>query len=159
MVERTLSSLLRALKWVVIAIFAVMIAATFLQVICRYVLEAPLSWSEELSRYCFVWIVFLAAVIGLDRGALLGVDILTRRLPIVLQYRVALLCEILMGAFCMAVAYASVPVIKANALQSSPAIGLPMSWVYSVIPISMVLMVLVLVLRRAARSAEGEPAP
>src|SRR6266403_4196522 len=79
MPEHILSRLIRAIRLVVIAIFAVMIGVTFLQVVCRYAFGAPLTWSEELCRYCFVWIVFLAAVIGLERGALLGVDIAIRR--------------------------------------------------------------------------------
>jgi TRAP-type transport system small permease protein len=158
MPEHILSRLLRAIRLVVIVIFAVMIGATFLQVVCRYAFAAPLTWSEELSRYCFVWIVFLAAVIGLERGALLGVDIAIRRLPEGLKHRVALLCEILIGAFCALVAFASIPVLEVNALQNSPAIGLPMSWVYAVIPISMLLMIAVLVLKRMGSPHRAEQA-
>ena len=34
---------------------------TLAQVFWRYVLEQPLQWSEEVARYCFVWVTFLGA--------------------------------------------------------------------------------------------------
>ena len=40
-----------------------MVLVTLAQVIFRYVLAAPLPWSEELARYCFVWIVFLGGAV------------------------------------------------------------------------------------------------
>src|SRR5476651_2331400 len=40
---------------------AVITILTLAQVIWRYVLELPLQWSEEIARYCFVWVTFLGA--------------------------------------------------------------------------------------------------
>ena len=147
MAEQIIRSVVQALKWAVIALMTVMVVVTSLQVIYRYVLSAPLSWSEEASRYCFVWIIFLGAVLGLERGVHIGVDILTNRLPATIRRSLTIASHLLIGVFCLLVAYASWPVLEVNMLQTSPALGLPMTYIYAAIPVSMLLMVSVLILR------------
>ena len=39
-----------------------------MQVFYRYVLEAPLPWTEELARYLFVWTAMLAAAVSVGRS-------------------------------------------------------------------------------------------
>lgn len=127
----------------VIAISVLMVLVTLAQVIFRYVIEAPLPWSEELARYCFVWIVFLGGAIGLSRGIHLGVDLFVNQLPERLQTALGILTHALIACFAGAVVYASLPVITMNLLQRSPALGVQMSWIYIAIPVSMVLIVLI----------------
>ena len=76
-----LRALLTIAKASVVVISLVMVTVTLAQVIFRYVIAAPLPWSEELARYCFVWIVFLGGAIGLSRGIHLGVDLFVNMLP------------------------------------------------------------------------------
>lgn len=47
-----------------VVMFAVMVAAIFLQVIMRAVFNDPLSWSEELGKFIFVWISWFGISIG-----------------------------------------------------------------------------------------------
>ncbi len=144
-----LTALLSLAKISVIAISIVMVIVTLSQVIFRYVLTAPLPWSEELARYCFVWIVFLGAAIGLERGIHLGVDLFVNLLPAKLQKSLQVLSNVLIGCLAMAIIYASFPVIEMNFLQRSPAMGVQMSWIYIAIPTSMVLILLICVERIA----------
>ena len=76
-----LRAILTLVKVAIIAISIVMVCVTLAQVIFRYVIAAPLPWSEELARYCFVWIVFLGGALGLARGIHLGVDLLVNAFP------------------------------------------------------------------------------
>ena len=133
--------IVRLVRWAVIAAFALMITVTFAQVVSRYVLLSPLPWSEELARYCFVWIVFLGATLGLERGVHIGVDILTMLLPITLQRWLVRLNEVLIVAFTVVIIVASLPVLDANRLQFSPALGIQMARVYLAIPLGMAVMV------------------
>lgn len=134
---------LGAAKLSVIAISVLMVVVTLAQVIFRYVIEAPLPWSEELARYCFVWIVFLGGALGLSRGVHLGVDLLVNRLPKRLRTGIAALTNAMIACFAVAIIYASMPVIDMNMFQHSPALGVQMSWVYIAIPISMSLIALI----------------
>jgi TRAP-type C4-dicarboxylate transport system permease large subunit len=54
--------LLTKLERLVIAgLMAAITILTLAQVFWRYILELPLQWSEEIARYCFVWVTFLGA--------------------------------------------------------------------------------------------------
>ncbi|MEM9784810.1 MAG: TRAP transporter small permease, partial [Pseudomonadota bacterium] len=109
----------------------------------RYVIAAPLPWSEELARYCFVWIVFLGGAIGLSRGIHLGVDLFVNMLPAPMRRGLDALTSVLIAAFAATVIYASYPVLNMNMFQRSPALGVQMSWIYIAIPISMALIFLI----------------
>lgn len=141
--------LLAAAKGSIVVISVLMVAVTLAQVIFRYVLEDPLPWSEELARYCFVWIVFLGGAIGLERGIHLGVDLFVNLLPPKLRTGLDILSNALIGCFAAAVVYASYPVINMNMLQHSPAMGVQMAWIYIAIPTSMVLIVIIIIERIA----------
>lgn len=60
-----------------IAVFAVII----FQVFTRYVLDMPLSWSEEVARLLVVWLTFVGAGFVASRNAHIAVDILAVYLP------------------------------------------------------------------------------
>ena len=49
------------LRWAIILLMISMTVIVFLQVVFRYIWDAPLGWSEEVSRFLFVWVTFLAA--------------------------------------------------------------------------------------------------
>ena len=137
------AALLAVAKFSIIVISVVMIIVTLAQVVFRYVIAAPLPWSEELARYCFVWIVFLGGAVGLSQGIHLGVDLLVNKLPTRLRKGVAALTSLLIAAFAVVVIYASFPVINMNMFQRSPALGVQMSYIYIAIPISMGLIFLI----------------
>ena len=148
---RVLDWPLNLARWIIVAVFAGMIAITFLQVVFRYALTAPLPWSEEAARYCFVWIVFLGAALGLEKGFHLGVDLLVNRIPLNWRRQVELASNILLAGFALVVIYASLPVLQLNSLQHSPALGIQMTWIYLAIPASMVLILLIIVVRIVTR--------
>lgn len=135
--------LLSAAKISIIAISIVMIFVTLAQVIFRYVIAAPLPWSEELARYCFVWIVFLGGAVGLSRGIHLGVDLLVNAMPAPARRAMDALTNTLIAIFAATVIYASLPVLSMNMFQRSPAIGVQMTYIYIAIPISMGLIFLI----------------
>ena len=137
------AALLAAAKALIIAISVVMIVVTLAQVVFRYVVAAPLPWSEELARYCFVWIVFLGGAVGLSRGIHLGVDLFVNTLPARLRRRIDALTSALIAGFAATVIYASLPVLNMNMFQRSPALGVQMSYIYLAIPISMGLIFLI----------------
>lgn len=138
-----LSALMTVTKASIVVISVVMVCVTLAQVIFRYVIAAPLPWSEELARYCFVWIVFLGGAVGLSRGIHLGVDLLVNKLPKRKRSGMAALTSFLIAGFAIVVIYASFPVINMNMLQRSPALGVQMSYIYIAIPISMALIFLI----------------
>lgn len=97
-----------------------------LQVVFRYVIGAPLGWTEEVMRYAVVWLTFLAATAALHRGEHMVIDVLGPVLPGRLQrlvYVVVLLC---IGAFCWILVAEGLPLAIRNAAQTSPSARIPM---------------------------------
>ena len=59
----------------------VLLAVTFWQVVCRYVLKAPLPWSQDIIRLSFTYLVFWGAAYCVHEKANLNVDVLLTSLP------------------------------------------------------------------------------
>lgn len=74
----------RCCRWINLLIamaLAVMVALVFGNVVLRYGFNSGISVSEELSRWLFVWITFLGAIVAVKEQGHLGTDILLNRLP------------------------------------------------------------------------------
>ena len=65
-------------EWVAAALFAMMFVAFMIQIVSRYVLNMPVSWSLELCSIGYVWVVFWSCGILVQRAA---ADRLRRALP------------------------------------------------------------------------------
>lgn len=120
-------------------------------VFTRYVMGSQASWSEELARYLMIWVALLGAAFASGQGAHLAIDLLKPRLGQKQQRRVNFLISILVCAFAF-----TVLVIGGGRLmyvthklgQMSPALEIPKSYVYVVIPIAGILIILYQVLRK-----------
>ena len=70
----------KALEALIAAGLAVMVVLVFGNVVLRYAFDSGIAVSEEMSRWLFVWVTFLGAVIALREHAHLGTDMLLTRL-------------------------------------------------------------------------------
>ena len=61
---------------------ALMVVLVFGNVVLRYGFNSGITTSEELSRWLFVWLTFLGAIVAMKDGAHLGTDTLVSRLPL-----------------------------------------------------------------------------
>lgn len=71
----------KTLRVLVALLLAGMVVLVFGNVVLRYAANSGIPVSEELSRWFFVWLVFLGAIVALRDHAHLGMDTLVRRLP------------------------------------------------------------------------------
>jgi TRAP-type C4-dicarboxylate transport system permease small subunit len=70
----------KALEWLIALLLAVMVLLVFGNVVLRYAANSGITVSEELSRWLFVWMTFLGAVVALKEHGHLGTDMLVSRL-------------------------------------------------------------------------------
>ena len=75
---------------------AVMVVLVFGNVVLRYTLNSGITVSEELSRWLFVWLTFMGAVVALREHGHLGTDALVSRLPAVGKKACLVLAQIAM---------------------------------------------------------------
>ena len=117
-----------------------MIGAIFLQVFFRFVVQSPLYWTEELSRYSFVYVVFIGSAWAGKKHMHLGVDYFTLKLPDSVMRVLRFILDCLILAFSAVIVAAGVLVVPVNLKQSSPALHIPMGAVYAAIPIGFGLL-------------------
>ena len=117
-----------------------MTLAIFLQVIFRYLLNAPLAWTEEIAVFMFIWMTFLAGYVGARRGKHIGVDALKNALPkaggMILDFISNIICTI----FFFIIVYSTILFWPKLMTQSSPALEMPMAYVYLIMIIGSFFM-------------------
>ena len=83
LVDRALRGYTRALDMLSGLCLAIMVVLVFGNVVLRYTANSGITVSEELSRWLFVWLTFMGAVVALREHGHLGTDVLVSRLPAV----------------------------------------------------------------------------
>lgn len=82
MVQKFIDLICRAFSFLMVACLALMVVMVFGNVVLRYGFNSGITVSEELSRWLFVWMTFLGALVALRSHGHLGTDSLVSRLPV-----------------------------------------------------------------------------
>ncbi|WP_223162260.1 TRAP transporter small permease [Salinicola halimionae] len=124
-----------------------MIALVFTNVVLRYGFDSGISVSVELSRFLFVWVIFLGTVVGLMRHEHLRVTTFSDRLPQKIQGVLQRLVTLAMLGCCLMLIKGSYAQTRLNWSDLSPISGIPVGVFYLAALVAGVLMALILVLR------------
>lgn len=131
------------LNWSIITIFSIMVVLVFLNAFLRYSFNSGITWSEELSRYSFVWIVFLGAVVAFKEGEHIIVDLLISKFPRGLQNITFLVINLLVIGIMILFVDGLSSLIELNKGVEAPASGIPKNTLYAVGVISSVSIILI----------------
>lgn len=131
-------------------------AVVLLQVLMRYLFAYPNPWSEEVSRFCFVWVSLLGASLAVEHRAHFGFDQVTRKLDPRMKEAVEVGAKVVVLAFAVLLIGTGVALMALTMGERSPALNLPVALVYAAAPVSGALMV-VHMLAEWADAAEGAP--
>ena len=123
------------------------VALNIAQVFTRYVLNAPLSWTEEMVRYSTVWLTFVgaaaASLYGDHMDMNLFLDVKNARFQ---AWHQAFLQLVIFG-FCVLIIVQGTKFCLLNGMQTAPTTGMPMFYVYSAMAIGGVLLAIVTVFK------------
>lgn len=137
---RVRRALERAIDALAIALFAIMFAVVLAQVAFRYGLDRPLVWSEELSRYLFIWICFLGWVIATRRRAHIVVSSLVDRLPRAARRALQLAVHALSLLFAVLLLRYGAAIALRNTDVDTITLHVSFAVVYAVVPLSALAM-------------------
>lgn len=129
--KRVFDYLERILSFLVIILGAALVLDVILQILGRYVLTRPVSWTEELSRYLLAGIVAFATPVVARKDQYIRVDMLLNKLPKKVRGCCVCALDILVAVFLLIVAYHAVSLVQVGALQKSPVLRIPMSYLYT----------------------------
>lgn len=147
-------------KMICVFCLALMSILIVLQVFFRYVLNNSLSWSEELARYLFIWMIYIGISYGVKMDKHICVDAVYSFMPKGVKRWYAIVAYVLFLIFAVAVVYFGILVVgmQISSGQVSPAMGVPMQYVYVAPVVGMVLTTIRLVQKiiEALKAAEWE---
>lgn len=133
----------RILGVILVVLMSVIVLDVSWQVFTRFILRNPSSITEELAGFLLIWIGLLGASYALYSRAHLGIDVLTARLVGVQKYLVDLLINtvvLLFAFFVLVIGGLRLVNLTFTLNQISPSMGIPMGYVYLVLPITGILM-------------------
>ena len=122
------------LKALVILCNGAMLLLVFGQVITRYCFGWTPSFGEELARYLFVWVVFLSLPLVAKSGGHMCIETITSRVHGFTLKVLNILADLFSLTFLSIMVFYGVRMVRLTSFQTSPAMMIPMSWVYIVIP-------------------------
>jgi TRAP-type C4-dicarboxylate transport system permease small subunit len=140
---RTINNgVVKAVNWLMVALMSLMTLFIFLQVVYRYVLQQPLSWSEELSRYFFSAITLFGAVLLYRDNKHINMTLLrdlikNKTAKIVVDIFASLLILFFLGLVIRFGFPMSLKILKLNSFSPSM-VWLKMGYVYMLLPLSAV---------------------
>ncbi len=107
-----------------------MVLMVFGNVVLRYAFNSGISVSEELSRFFFIWLTFIGAVLAAHEGAHLGVDMLLTRLSRKGRIVCLVACEVLTLVVCAMLFWGTWRQHDINATNAAPITRISMIWIF-----------------------------
>lgn len=130
----------RALEIMTVSLLACIVILMSIQIIMRYI-GMPLKWSDEIAKYSMVWMTFLGSVIVIGQGAHVYIDALVAIFPKKAQKAAWLFTNICCLIFFAVLAWYGAKFAIMNINNRSLVTGIPRGYIFSVIPVSAVLMI------------------
>ncbi|RNL95248.1 TRAP transporter small permease [Sinomicrobium pectinilyticum] len=135
----------RLLGGFLVVLLAILVVAVLWQVFSRYILNAPSSVTEEIARFLLIWVGILGAAYCSGQQDHLAIEILPPRLKKAdrMNLRIFINCLIMLFSILVFIIGGARLVYLNHILgQSSAALHLPLSYVYTVIPLSGVVILI-----------------
>jgi TRAP-type C4-dicarboxylate transport system permease small subunit len=142
----------------------VMTALIAIQIVCR-IIGLPLSWTEEIARYSFIWLIYISCSYAIKKRAHIKLDLLTILANPPLKLALGVIANVGFLALAVVLAYwcaLGVHRLRAVNYQVSPAAGIPMWIVNLALVVGFALMVfrciedtILLIREYAAKNKKG----
>ena len=133
-----------ALRTLLVVLVVALVSSVAWQVMSRYLLSDPSPWTEELARFLLIWIGMLGASLAFRERAHLGLELLPAKLEgmsaSVLRY-FTLAVIAFFAATVLIAGGGNLVSLTWELRQYSAVLGMPIAWVYSVVPLTGVLIV------------------
>ena len=134
----------KAFVYVSVALLAVVIISTSIQVFTRYIMNASLSGTDEVARFVFVWMSMLGASVCVSTHGHAAVSVLNDFLKgrsKLYKYHCVLIEALMVIGAAVIVIYGTKLAIYTSA-QKSAGLGIPISFTYACLPVGGVGMIL-----------------
>ena len=135
----------KIVRLILVLLMSLLILDVFWQVIARFFMSKPSSFTEEVARFLLIWISLLGATYAYRLNSHLGFDLFVNTLSEKNAISVFKLCCLLVFIFAVLVLLVggiNLVNMTWSLEQRSPVLNIPMAYIYSVIPLSGLLFIL-----------------
>lgn len=124
-------------------VFAFMVCIGTYQIVMRLIIQNPSTVSEELLTYSFTWMALLASAYVFGKRDHMRMGFLADKLTGTPRKILEIFIELLLMVFTVVVLiYGGVSIIKLTMIQKTASLGIPMGVIYTIIPITGVLILI-----------------
>ena len=134
----------KIVSWMLITLMGLMVLNVSWQVLSRYVVQNPSSFTDELSRYMLIWLGMLGAAYVAGQNQHLAIDILPNKLSGKPKMKLLVLINslvLLFALIAMVLGGSNLVYITYILEQKSATLQIPLAYIYTIIPISGLLVV------------------
>lgn len=126
----------RSMEFICIVLFLFMILVGSYQIATRYFFNRPSTVSEELLTYTFTWMSLFAASYVFGKRDHMRMAFFAERFSARVQFILSICSELLILAFTVGVlGYGGISITRLTMTQQSPSLGIPMGYIYAILPI------------------------
>lgn len=120
-----------------ILILAIMVVLVTWQVVARYIFQSPIPWSEQLSKYLFVWLVLINGAYMFGQSGHMNISFFKEKMPVAVQKVLNVLIDLVILVFALTVLFwGGMMALKIGIPQKDAALTISMGYVYAALPIS-----------------------
>ena len=124
----------------------------FLQVFNRFILKAPLAWSEDLAMLLFQWVAFLGAAVGVKRTRHFGIELAVKKMSAGTRHWIEIaVIPLVVGTVAVVMIVQGFSLLQFNYNRVYSSMDLSYIWAYLPIPISGILIVIFLIQQEVQR--------
>ncbi|QJD86515.1 TRAP transporter small permease [Cohnella herbarum] len=141
-VLKAIDGLNKLVGYVVGLMLGVMSIIIVVQVFCRFVIDYPLTWSEEAARYLMVYTVFLGASLALRNHRMIAIEIISESVKPKVRKVLRIIVALISIVFFLILLVKGVDMLEIVSRQTSASLGFSMDIPYMAIPIGAALMLI-----------------
>lgn len=157
---KVIDQFFRALEWLLVFLLAGMTVMVFANVILRYGFGSGIDVSEELSRFFFVWLIFLGAIVAMRHNMHMGFDLVVTTVSPGVRRVLLTVANLLVLVMCVLILIGTLQQFHINATNIAPVTRMPMIWVFGVlIPMSVLVGLMAAIRAFAYATGRNQDAP
>lgn len=133
----------KALEVICVVLFVFITIVGTYQIVTRYVFNAPSTISEELLTFSFTWMALLSAALVFGKREHMRMEFIADKFKGKAGATLSIISEIIVLIFsALVLVYGGIQITRLTVLQVTASLGVPMSYIYIIVPISGILIVL-----------------
>jgi len=112
-----------------------------LQVFCRYLFNSSLMWSEEISRYMLVWIVFISLPIAVKSKKHISLNIFLQNCSPEIKKWMEIIINVIGIIIIVILAIYGIKLVALAKLLKAASMNIQMNFIYIIVPITLIITV------------------